>query len=89
MSGTVPRRALVLKLAVLNLLAGAVLFLAPNLVQRAYAYEPDTCSVSCRNGSCRASGSCTCTCSYWTGSPVCSCGGGGEQQEAPGDTVAT
>jgi hypothetical protein len=68
-------RAITLKLALLTLFAGAGLFLSPNFVQRAYAFSEDRCTVSCQNGSCSGTGNCTCTCSFWSKTAVCSCAG--------------
>lgn len=86
MTPTTRRRAVTLRLALLTLVAGATLFFSPNVVQRAYAFSEDRCSASCKNGSCTASGNCTCSCAFWSGTPVCSCTGG-EGSESP-DTIA-
>lgn len=64
------RRSLLMAFAAL--VVGAGIFVSPRLVQRAYAQET-TCSVNCKLGSCTGTGSCTCSCSFWTGSPICSC----------------
>lgn len=86
MKDTAHRRATTLKLALLTLVAGATLFLSPNLVQRAYAFTEDRCSATCPGGSCTGTGSCTCTCS-WMGKPVCSCTGQ-EGSTSPDSTIA-
>ncbi len=75
MNETVRRRAIALRLALLTLFVGAGLFFSPNIVQRAYAYSADRCSVTCKNGSCTGEGNCTCTCSIWTSTAVCTCAG--------------
>jgi hypothetical protein len=76
-----------LKLALLTLAAGATLFFSPNLVQRAYAFSENRCSVTCPGGSCTATGNCTCTCSFWANKPVCSCGGQ-DVSTAPDSTIS-
>ena len=81
------RRAIALKLALLVLFAGAGLFFSPNFVQRAYAFSENRCSVTCPYGSCNATGNCTCTCSFWTNRPVCSCTSQ-EGSESPDTTIA-
>ena len=88
MTPIVRRRAITLRLALLTLVAGGMLFFSPNLVQRAYALSENRCSVTCPGGSCTATGNCTCTCSFWANKPICSCSDQ-EGNEAPGDTVAT
>ena len=87
MSNVAPRRAITLKLALLALFTGAGLFLSPNLVQRAYAFTEDRCTVTCANGSCSGTGNCTCTCSFWTNTAVCTCAGD-EESTAPDSTVS-
>lgn len=78
MKDTARQRATTLKLALLTLAAGATLFFSPNVVQRAYAFSENRCSATCPGGSCTATGNCTCTCSFWSNKPVCSCSGGDE-----------
>lgn len=87
MKDTGHRRATTLKLALLTLVAGATLFFSPSLVQRAYADNEDRCSVTCGNGSCTGIGNCTCTCSFWTNTAVCTCAGR-EGNSAPDSTIA-
>ncbi|MEW5929315.1 MAG: hypothetical protein AB1941_17825 [Gemmatimonadota bacterium] len=87
MKGTAHRRAVTLRLALLTLVAGATLFFSPNLVQRAYAFTEDRCSVSCKYGTCTGTGNCTCTCAFWSGNPVCNCTGQ-EGSESPDSTIA-
>ena len=81
------RRAVALKLALLVLFAGAGLFFSPNFVQRAYAFSEDRCTVTCANGSCSGTGNCTCTCSIWWKTAVCTCSGQ-EGSESPDSTIA-
>lgn len=87
MTPTARHRAVTFRLALLTLVAGTALFLSPNLVQRAYAFSENRCSVTCPGGSCTATGNCTCTCSFWANKPVCSCGGQ-EGSESPDSTIA-
>jgi hypothetical protein len=87
MTATTRRRTITLRLALLTLAAGAGLFFSPNLVQRAYAFSENRCSVTCPGGSCTATGNCTCTCSFWANKPVCSCSGQ-EESTAPDSTIA-
>lgn len=87
MKDTAHRRAITLKLALLTLVAGATLFFSPNLVQHAYAFAEDRCTVTCPNGSCSGTGNCTCTCSFWSKTAVCTCAGQ-EGSEAPTDSIA-
>lgn len=75
-------RGTLLKTAFALLFLAAGLLAAPSFMQRAYASE-DECSANCRNGSCSASGACTCSCSWMTGSPICSCAGTKETEETP------
>ncbi|HEX8271725.1 MAG TPA: hypothetical protein VF615_03670 [Longimicrobiaceae bacterium] len=86
MTATTRRRAITFRLALLTFVAGAGLFFSPNLVQRAYAFTENRCSVTCPGGSCTATGNCTCTCSFWANKPVCSCGG--QEPIESGDTIA-
>jgi hypothetical protein len=70
------QRTIGLRLALGALLAAAALFFSPRLAQQVYAQDDKpTCSVNCAKGSCTGSGNCTCTCSFWGGTPSCSCGG--------------
>jgi len=81
MTATTRRRAITLRLALLTLVAGATLFFSPNVVQRAYAFDENRCTANCANGSCSATGNCTCTCTFWTSTARCTCGG---QEESTG-----
>ena len=67
------RRLRQLKIAILSLFAAAALLASPRLAQRVYAQDTTTCSANCRNGSCTGTGNCTCSCSFWSGVPTCTC----------------
>lgn len=68
-----------LRIPLVTLVLGAAVYLAPSMVQNAYASGAE-CSVECRGGSCSAAGpTCTCTCSFWLGVPQCNC----SEQVAP------
>lgn len=66
-----------IRLALGALLAAAALCIAPRLAQQVYAQDDPrpTCTANCSKGSCSGTGNCTCTCSFWGGTPSCSCSG--------------